>query len=204
MPPFSEIVKARMNDTELFVEFMTHIVWACRGKTLVREYAKLARMSSFDSVKLTASTESFALFTIADKEAVWKEHIAAGKRLKNPVAKPTYTSQGRCTSVGMPLEYDGGDENLDSGILVSNGLLRQVEDERKDVTRNATLLEAVKKHYQQLVDADGEMRRMKALAAAQRKRKRPPAIAHGKVDADMERQMDEMFPMDEVTETAHV
>ncbi|KAL3941428.1 MAG: hypothetical protein SGARI_000609 [Bacillariaceae sp.] len=179
VPTYDELVLARTNNTELFVEFISRVVLAARGKSSETRFSALSRMESFDDQDITASTEAFALFTWSDKYDVWMEQ---------------YTKKGKFLhKAGMPFDVRQLSQE-GNGAEVLNDLLEMVETQRENVVRDAVLLEAVKNHFLAKVNTRAETRRLKEMQLAQQKRKPPPSIRQGRVSGKRQRQLQAMFP----------
>lgn len=194
VPTYDELVLARTNNTELFVEFISRVVLAARGKSSETRFSALSRMESFDDQDITASTEAFALFTWSDKYDVWMEQVTTGKRMRQTTKKPKYTKKGKFLhKAGMPFDVRQLSQE-GNGAEVLNDLLEMVETQRENVVRDAVLLEAVKNHFLAKVNTKAETRRLKEMQLAQQKRKPPPSIRQGRVSGKRQRQLQAMFP----------
>ena len=108
VPDYDILKAARIDNHPLYAEFMEKLVVPAKGKLTKGNYGIVAMMNNFNSINLTPALESFVLWVVKDKQAVWREHIGLGQKKRTTSAKPTFTVSGRFVQKGVGFSRASG------------------------------------------------------------------------------------------------
>lgn len=162
MITFEQMRTAReREDVETFLLFVEKLFSKACGHGRKRDENLLSNMESFNGMGLTIEMEAFTLFTIQDKEAVWKHEVdvkeATGKvppaLTEEMPPSPKYTSSNRFT--GGEFSF----KDIDAGLEALQSLITQVEENRNNEAQNNKMLEAVKVHFKDKVEGASHAKR---------------------------------------------